>query len=253
MPDVNPGIMARLIAVNRDWSRRVDEALGNCRVDTSQDFSRMLRQYLRPGICVLDVGGGRGPTIPLDVKASYGLRIIGLDISQDELDGAPPGSYDQTICGDVCLPFSLPEVDLAISFAVTEHVKQPAAMYANIYQALRVGGVTLNFMPNKFAAFALLNACVPNAITKRAMNLLRPGMRGRQGFPGYYRNCYPSRLAALLREIGFQNVEFRMYYYSDYFTSFLPAHLLELGWQRFTSWLGSPDLCEAFSVCACKP
>lgn len=245
----------RLIAWNRRWSARLDARLEDksLRVDGCKDFARVLMECLRPGMSVLDVGGGKGPAIPLDIKTSYRLMVVGLDISQAELDAAPPGCYDRILCCDICRACSLPETDLVVSRAVTQHVKEPAVMYENVFRALKPGGITLNFMPNKFAFFALFNATIPNGISKPLLNYFYPESKEGQGFPAFYRNCYPSGMAALMRQIGFIDIEFRFYYRSEYLSFFLPFHFFELGWQLLTSRLRLPSLCETFIVSARRP
>lgn len=240
---------------NRKLSHRLDTRLDTKarRIDGCGDFLAVVQAYLRRGMTVLDIGGGKTPVIPLELKASYRLRIVGMDISQEELNAAPPGCYDQAICGDVSTATRLPEADLAVCRSVTEHVREPGAMYANLYRALVSGGVSINFMPNKFAPFALLNAAVPNRIAKPIADFFYPQMKGGQGFPAYYRRCYPSAMGRLLRKTGFEKVEFRLYYRSEYLSFFLPLHACELTYQLLTSRIGLPNLCETFTVIARKP
>jgi SAM-dependent methyltransferase len=252
---VTQEVIARFIALNQRWSKRVDALLDRRgrRVDGCSDFLRFLGAYLRPGLRVLDVGGGKRPIVPLALKSSHKLCVIGLDVSATELADAPPGFYDQTICCDICSAANLPELDLALSCDVTEHVRQPVAMYSNIYRALLPGGIAINFMPNKFAPFALANAALPNAFAKRIVDYFYPETKSGQGFPTYYRTCFPSGMKKLLERIGFQDVQVHPYYRSEYLSFFLPFHFFELMWQLLTSRLGQPNLCETFVVSAKKP
>jgi len=222
------------------------------RLDGCQDFSRLLLQYLRPGLRVLDIGGGKRPLISPELKRSQRLRVFGLDVLKEELDAAPPGAYDETVCCDISVPQPLPEVDLAISRSVTEHVSRPDRMYANVFRALRPGGTTLNFMPNKFAPFALLNVSLPNWLGKRLVDFFYPEKEG-QGFRAYYRKCYPSAIRRLLGEIGFVDLRFYPYYGSEYLSFFFPLHLLELAWQMTESKFQFLNVCETFSFSARKP
>lgn len=247
-------IARRVIKLNRGWSRKLDILLDphGQRGDGSLLFMAAIRSALRSGMVVLDVGGGKGPAITSELKFSLGLRVIGIDISQEELNAAPPGCYDQTICGDITEGTALPAADLAIARSVTEHVTDPGAMYLNILHALRPGGVLISYVPNKFAPYALLNAALPNQISRVLLSFFHWESKEETGFPALYRHCYPSRLEALLLGVGFQDVQIHPSYRSEYCNFFLPLHASELAWQLFTSRCNQRDLCETFTVIAHK-
>lgn len=247
-------IARRLITLNRGWSRKLDALLDphGHRGDGSADFMAAIRSALRPGMMVLDVGGGKRPAIAPGLKISLGLRVIGVDISQEELNGAPPGSYDQMICGDITKTSALPAADLAISRSVTEHVTNPGAMYLNILHALRPGRFLISYVPNKFAPYALLNAALPNQLSKVLLGFFHWESKEETGFPALYRHCFPSRLEALLLGVGFRDVQIHPSYRSEYCNFFLPLHASELAWQIFTSRLNQRNLCETFTVIAQK-
>lgn len=244
----------RFIELNRSWSRKLDTLLDprGRRGDGMLEFAETVQSTLRPGMVVIDVGGGKRPAITPEVKASLGLRVIGVDISQEEIDLAPPGSYDETICGDLTRSIVLPEADLAISRSVTEHVTDPSAMYLNIFQTLRPGGYVISCIPNKFAMFALVNAAMPNRLTKALLSSFHWETKEETGFPAFYRQCYPSALEAIMKGVGFRNVQTRPSSRSEYCNFFAPLHTLELLWQIFTSRLKLRNLCEVFTIVAQK-
>jgi SAM-dependent methyltransferase len=242
------------MTLNRGWSRKLDTLLDphGRRGDGTVEFMAAIRSVLRPGMVVMDVGGGKRPAIAAGLKASLGLRVIGVDISQEEINAAPPGCYDQVICRDVTTATALPEAELVISRSVMEHVSDPSAMYLNILRALRPGGFLISHIPNKFAPYALVNAALPNRLTKVLLSFFHWESKEETGFPALYRHCYPSRLEALLLSVGFRDVRIRPTYRSEYCNFFLPLHASELAWQLFTSRLNRRNLCEAFTVVAQK-
>lgn len=247
-------IVRRLMTLNRGWSRKLDKLLDphGRRGDGTVDFLAAVRSALRPGMVMLDVGGGKRPTIAPDLKASLGLQVIGVDISEEELNAAPPGCYDHVVCGDVTKATALPEADLAIARSVTEHVSNPSAMYLNILRALRPGGLLISYVPNKFAPYALVNAVLPNRVTKVLLSFFHWESKEETGFPALYRHCYPSRFETLLLGVGFTDVRIHPAYRSEYCNFFLPLHASELIWQLFTSRWGRRNLCETFTVVAKK-
>lgn len=200
----------------------------------------------------MDVGGGKKPAISSDLKASLRLRVIGVDISQEEINAAPPACYDQTVCGDLSTDIALPEADLAISHSVTEHVNDPGAMYHNIFRALRPGGFVVTYVPNKFALYALANAAIPNPLTNALLGFFHWETKEETGFPALYRRCYPSGLEAVLRGVGFKIVQTRISYRSEYCNFFAPLHATELAWQLFNCHLNLRNLCEGFTLVAQK-
>jgi SAM-dependent methyltransferase len=229
-------------AVNRRATRRVDG---------SQAVAGIVHDALRPGMTVIDVGGGRRPLVPLELKRELGLRVIGVDIDGRELAAAPEGAYDQAVEADIAKVHGLDGVaDLIFSRSVAEHVYDTPGMVATSYRALRPGGVAIHFMPNKFAFFALVNRAVPDSIRTRLLYGTDPGSSGRLVFPPFYRKTYPSAVERLMREVGFSEVEVRCYYRADYLSFLLPAHLVYVGWQLVNQRLDNRNLCESFTVIA---
>lgn len=216
------------------------------------EFAEMVQSLLRPGMVVLDVGGGKRPAITPEVKATLRLRVIGVDISQEEIDAAPPGCYDETICGDLTKAIELPEADLAISRSVTEHVNDPGAMYLNIFRALRPGGLVISCIPNKFAMYALLNAAIPNRLTKALLSIFHWETKEETGFPAFYHRCYPTAMETVMKGVGFKEVRTQPSYRSEYCNFFTPLHACELLWQIFTSRVRLRNLCEVFTIVAQK-
>jgi 2-polyprenyl-3-methyl-5-hydroxy-6-metoxy-1,4-benzoquinol methylase len=249
------GVATRCIRWNRGWSQKLDTLLDprGRRGNGAADFMTAIRSALRPGIVVMDVGGGKNPIIVSDLKASLRLQVIGLDISEAELNAAPPGCYDQIICDDVTTAAVLPEADLIVTRSVTEHVKEPSSMYLNIFRALRPGGLVIAYVPNKFALYALVNAAIPNRLSKILLGFFHWETKEETGFPALYRRCYPSGFEALLLGVGFRIVRFHLSYRSEYCNFFVPLHATELAWQLFTSHLNLRNLCEGFTVVAQKP
>src|SRR5580765_3252300 len=78
--------------------------------------------YLRRGLKVYDIGGGRTPFLNVATKTALNLHVTGLDISAEELSAAPSRTYDATVCADVSSYRGSNDADLVICRAVLEHV-----------------------------------------------------------------------------------------------------------------------------------
>ena len=78
-----------------------------------------------------------------------GLTVVGIDIDQAELDRAPQGIYDRTICADVSQLRGNADADLLICLAVLEHVRDVSAAFTSIASCLKPGGKALIFDPSR--------------------------------------------------------------------------------------------------------
>jgi 2-polyprenyl-6-hydroxyphenyl methylase/3-demethylubiquinone-9 3-methyltransferase len=239
------------IRVSR-WESRMVARIAP-RVRGEYDFTyRVVPGLLKPGLRVLDVGGGRSPTISAAVVRQLGLHVVGLDISAAELNLAPPGAYAETIVGDVAETPIPGQFDLILSDAVLEHVRDNRRAVANLAACLAPGGTMAHFVPCRNAPFALLNRWLGNWLAKKILLGIYPERQGVAGFPAYYDQCVPSRLAGLCRQCGLEVVELTPYFVSDYCEFFAPAYTMELARQSALRLIGARDFAETFVLVARK-
>ena len=157
-------------------------------------FDARIAAALSPGGVVLDVGGGRNPCVPPDGRPKDCV-YAGLDASVDELQAAPPGSYDEVWPGsvEVFRPELENRFDLVVSWQVLEHVRDMSASVANIRRYLRPGGRFVAQLSGRFAVFAAVNALVPRRPAVWAMEKLLDRAPG-SVFPAFYNRCWKSAL-----------------------------------------------------------
>src|SRR4051794_29517012 len=96
-------------------------------------FEALIRADLRPGVAILDVGSGRRPVLASSDRPERCV-YVGLDISESELEAAPPGAYDEVVVGDVSVPIAGLDdrFDLIVSWQALEHVKPLDAAFDNM-------------------------------------------------------------------------------------------------------------------------
>lgn len=250
-------MLSRFIALNARWSFALSElAERYCgrRNGLIEFLAQVLPAQLKPGMRVLDVGGGKFPAITTYVKEQLGLHITGLDISGEQLQQAPPGSYDATIVGDVAeTPLPSEQYDLIVSVTVLEHVRDNRRALANLSRALAPEGVMIHFVPCGNAPFARVNALLGHRLAKRVLYTLQPSAAEMAGFPSYYDRCTPRQLTGLLHEQGLAVEQLQPYYFSEYLRFCVPLYALELSRQLLTQSLGLSSLAEAFAITARKP
>lgn len=216
-------------------------------------FWRVVPSLLRPGLRILDVGGGRAPLLPRETVEELDLHVVGLDISKTELLAAPPGSYREIVVGDVTDVQIPGHFDLILSQAVLEHVRDTQRAIANLAGAMASGATMAHFVPCRHAPFAVLNRLLGNTIARRILFGIYPERRRAAGFPAHYDRCVPSQLGRICRNCGLDVGAMEPYYVSEYFEFFAPAHALDLCRQLAMYWLNASDLAETMVVVARKP
>ena len=223
-------------------------------VDGNGDFeAAFVPPYLRPGLTVYDIGGGKSPYLLPETKQYLDLRVVGFDIDPDELARAPADAYDETIAADVCRFQGNGDADLVVCQAVLEHVPDAAAAVRSIASILRPGGVALVFVPSGNTAFARLNRLLPERVKRGILFTLFPEKREKQGFPAFYDRCTPACFDRHAACAGLIVESRRVYFRSSYFSFCFPAYLAWRLWLLFYAALCGDEAAETFAVALRKP
>jgi 2-polyprenyl-6-hydroxyphenyl methylase/3-demethylubiquinone-9 3-methyltransferase len=244
-------IMRWLIASQRRLSYWLDHTFlpSEYSVDGDTCFGReFLTPYLERGLTIIDVGSGKHPIISASRKATLGIRVIGLDISPSELEAAPSGSYDSTICADITQFVGDEAADIVVCSALLEHVRNTERALRAIASLLKPGGRALVFIPNRNALASRLNLLIPQKYKVTLLHWLFPEMQGYVGFPAYYDRCTPHHIIKLAEASGFLLEKRRVYFGSGYFTVFVPAHVLWRVWQLTFRTVVRDEAAETFSL-----
>lgn len=243
------------IDINRRCSHAFDTILipEKFRVDGNRDFiENFAKKYLRQGMTVFDVGGGKQPYINRETKHQLGLKVVGLDIDPKELTLAPPGLYDHVICADITQFVGNGTADLLVCQALLEHVSDVGKAFKSIASILRPGGRAVVFVPSRNAIFARLNLLLPEKIKRWILFSVFPQARTGAGFPSYYDRCTPLEFRNLIKENGLQEIEFRPYYESAYFSFFVPAHMAWRLWMQLFRLAKGDQAAETFCLAFAK-
>jgi 2-polyprenyl-6-hydroxyphenyl methylase/3-demethylubiquinone-9 3-methyltransferase len=244
------GILNALVSSQVRICRAFDGLLPEkYRVDGNQDFiTSFAPKYLRPGLCVYDVGGGKQPYVSVERKMALGLVVVGLDIDQHELERAPAGAYDRVIAADITRFRGSGEADLLICQALLEHVRDVRQAFAAIASILKPGGTAAIFVPSRNAVYARINRLLPEWLKRKILFALFPDTNRAQGFPSYYDRCTPKDFRRLAAEHGLGVVEETHYYISGYFTFFFPLHFVWRIWVLFYHALAREQAAETFCM-----
>jgi len=245
-------IAPRLFRAQRVVSSRFDRAFlsSEYRIDGNTCFdSEFIAPFLHPRMTVIDVGGGKRPALSPDRKVALELRVIGFDISKSELEAAPQGSYDATICADITRFVGEENADLAICSALMEHVSDVDKALRGIANMLKPGGLALIFIPCRNTLFARLNLLFSQNLKRKLLKWVFPESASKAlGFRAYYDRCIPRQIELLAQKNGLMPEKVRLYFYTGYFEAFTPLHVLWRLWQVAFHALVDPDAAESFSM-----
>jgi 2-polyprenyl-3-methyl-5-hydroxy-6-metoxy-1,4-benzoquinol methylase len=239
-----------LIDSQRWLSYNFDKLLSKkYRIDGNQDFIKsVVPKYLKENIIIYDIGGGKNPNLSCEKKKTLNATVVGLDIDEEELRQAPEGAYDKTICVDIARFRGNHDADLVICQALLEHVKDVESAFAAISSILKPGGLSLIFVPSRYAIYARLNIILPEKPKKVILDAIHPATKKRQGFRSYYNKCTPLEFKQLADSNGLSFIEERYYFISDYFSVFFPAYLVWRLWLLIFHTCLKDQAAETFSV-----
>lgn len=218
------------IALSRRFDRWLPEKYS---IDGNSDFKdSILPRYLTRDIVVYDVGGGSRPYVDVTLKRKRNLKVVGLDIDAKELNAAPPGSYDATVCADLTAYRGRNDADLVICQAALEHVRDTEKAFAALATIPKPGGLVAIFVPSRNAVFARLNLLLPETWKRFLLFSIFPQKeRMHDGFEAHYDKCTPRQFASMAHAHGFEIEMQRLYFLSSYFSFFAPAYVL---WRLWT-------------------
>jgi 2-polyprenyl-6-hydroxyphenyl methylase/3-demethylubiquinone-9 3-methyltransferase len=208
----------------------------------------LVPQFLKPGLRVCDVGGGKNPLVDRVEKARLGLRVVGIDIDASELAQAAEGTYDQAIAADICQFRGDGTSDLVICQALLEHVPNVEQALKALASIVRPGGTVLIFVPCRNAFFARLNLLLPQEWKKRILYAIWPNTKRDQGFPAYYDRCTPGDFRRLTASAGLRTVAEYPYFRCGYFGFFFPFHLAWRLWSACGYLLVGAQAAETFCL-----
>jgi SAM-dependent methyltransferase len=186
-----------------------------------------------------DIGGGANPVLTEKYVAERGLDYTLLDISQEELDKAPPQYHK--VRADICRPDTKlgGGFDLAFSKMLAEHVRDGEAFHSNVRDLLRPGGRAFHFYPTLYSPPFVANWLMPERLSSALLDLFAPRDRVQHGkFPALYSWCrgpIPSHIRRL-EKLGYAIDEFRGFFGHAYYRRIPVARQIS---EATTAWLQS--------------
>lgn len=223
------------------------------RVDGNTHFiKKFAPPYLRHDFTVVDIGGGKNPFVDIATKQRLRLRVIGVDIDEQELAQAPSGAYDQVICADIQSFRGTAIADLVICQSLLEHVPETTITFAAIESMLKPGATAVVFVPSRNAVFARLNLLLPESLKRWLLFTIFPKTRRSQGFESYYNLCTPRDFSAIARRCSLVISQKHFYFINGYFSFFFPLYFLWRIWTGLFRAVRGTQAAETFSMAPTK-
>lgn len=149
-------------------------------------YENKIESILNETFTILDAGCGR--TAPILSKfICKAKRLIGVDL-EEPLDVPEEIQY---IRGDISnIPVASNSVDIVISRAVLEHIKEPDLVFKEINRILKSDGHFIFLAPNLYHYVSIISKIIPNKFHKKIVSKTE-GRESDDVFPAYYRaNTY---------------------------------------------------------------
>ncbi len=103
-----------------------------------------VREWFRPSMRVLEIGGGSGYQASL--ITSYGCEVFSIDL--DERADSEKTYFDVKTYDGQNIPFADESFDLVFSSNVLEHVESPVALFEEIRRVLKPKGTMIHILPS---------------------------------------------------------------------------------------------------------
>ena len=223
--------LRRFFSINTKLSLQLEESL---QIPTERPFWDRFHQMvsesagaLPDGAAFVDLGGGRRCDYVAAVPRDRSVRLIAVDISEEEL--AHNADADETIVADVSkgLPFPDGGVDLLVSRTAFEHIDGVPAAVRHIARVMKPGGRTIHLMPGRYALFALAARLLPFGLLLRLLHFAAPETVGTVEFEVFYDHTEPAAIKRVFTDAGFRNVTVEWTAeQAGYFKPLTPVYLL---------------------------
>jgi SAM-dependent methyltransferase len=241
-----------MLAAFFDWNRRLSAAIEK-RLPSAftrhlhTSYKYLVANYLdrQAEQTVLDIGGGKTcPYLPF-TKEDGRHTIIAMDIAEEELRQ----NQDLTLrvvanASARNLPTRPGKVDLITSRSTVEHLPDNRAFLRSCHEALSEGGIMIHTFPCKYAPFSVVNALLPNALTRRLMAIFHPEWTDECGFRVFYDHCSYREMRRLIEEEGYDLLHCELrYYQAIYYNFFVPLYLLMIAYDLALWAVNARNLC----------
>jgi ubiquinone/menaquinone biosynthesis C-methylase UbiE len=251
---MSKSLIRKFIDANNRASSRADARLNPDHGGLELIFDDMVRRALKDlpeGATVADLGAGRRSGFADCLPEDRTLKVVGVDISADELAQNQDVTEGRVANIVEELPFGDGEVALVLSGCLLEHVDGVPDAVRHMSRVLAPGGSALHFVACRFSTFGTAARLLPFGLLLRLLHWVKPETKGWIEFDVFYDNCYPAAIERLFYDAGFRQVEVKVEYSSTaFFYSFFPLFLLVAMYERIVRKMDARSLAAHMMVYA---
>lgn len=175
------------------------------RLNAWQVYDATIKEQVRDGMTVLDIGCGKGLAGPFPWAEYPQVNLIGLD-PDPTAQRNPALKQFILLPEDNSWPLSDDSVDLAVSRSVLEHVGDPDLFMDSLHRVLRPGGVAVMMAANSRHPVLLASKLLPYRLKSRLLKW-SSGRDESDTFPTWYRMNTPEQLRRLAQAHGFEIIK----------------------------------------------
>lgn len=164
-------------------------------IDGTIAFYIRVNSFIDTSQVILDVGCGRGAlqddsiNVRKDLQNLQGkcAKVIGIDI--DEKAKKNPFLDEFRLIGgeEEKWPVEDESIDVCVSDAVLEHIKNPELFFSECNRVLKPGGFLAIRAPNVLSYVGLVSKLIPDKFHSSVTNVVQEGRSEEDVFPTYYR------------------------------------------------------------------
>jgi len=244
----------RFLDANVRVSSRLDARLNPDHGRVERIFVETVRREmndLHEGATIADLGAGHRSGFADYLPKDRGLKLVGVDISAEELAQNQDVTEGRIANITEEMPFDDGEVDLVLSHCLLEHVDGVPDAVRNMSRALAPGGSALHYVACRFSTFGIAARLLPFGFLLRLLHWVKPETKGWVEFDVFYDHCYPAAIERLFYDAGFRRVEVMVEYSStEFYFAFLPVFLLVAIYERLARKMDARTLAAHMLVYA---
>ena len=163
-------------------------------------MTKVLDQYLQPGVRVLDAGCGGGSWVLHNYRQKMGL-LVGVDIEAPKEDDSRMDRFVLSELDD--MPFPDATFDVVICYDVIEHLVHPQKVFAEFWRVLTDAGALIFKTPCVISLPFFISRYTSFSCHKKVKRILL-GTPETHIFPTYYRCNTRRTLDRTLSAMGFR-------------------------------------------------
>jgi SAM-dependent methyltransferase len=244
----------RFLEANVRVSRRLDFRINPDHGTVERNFMDTIHREmmeLPEGATIADLGAGHRSGIVDIMPKDRALKLVGVDISAEQLAQNQDVTEGRVANIAEGLPFRDGEVALVLSHCLLEHVDGVPVAVRDMSRVLAPGGSAIHYLPCRFSTFGTAARLLPFGPLLKVLHWALPETKGWIGFDVFYDHCYPAAMKRLFYDAGFRRVDVQVEYSStEFFFTFLPLFLLVSLYERVVKKMDARSLAAHMMVYA---